>query len=746
MAVISFESIIGISRSFNPDSDVLSLSGDASGYRFSASGTNLVVSNASGQSATLTNLVLAQLTNGNVVFSGSTSKLMVGDNTTATANDAVAQAALGALDLVAAGSSNRDANNLIYGMGDGDYISVGSGNNVIFGGSGGVDTADGSDTIVIDGLGTTSGSNLIYGNAGNDTFLFTDPTDSGKNTSVYGGVGADDFVIGASQGTLLLVGGSGVDTINGAGAGGSMTMYGGNAGVDTTDSGDLITSGQGNAVVYGNAGADTLYFDDFPGTGVQTFYAGLGDDTIAGDVGGAGSTGTLTLHGNAGADRLDATSHAGNVTVYGGNGAIDSTDGADSIFVGIGSSAHRATVYANGGNDSITSAAALAAGETLTIYGGAGNDVLNLSGARNATSSVTFFGNLGNDSVTVSDATLTADATLTLGGFELTDILNVTLSAGDATTLVVTGLGSSVSINNTAGNGNYVFTDYTGKFTATNFVIFGGSVLLSNLGGTAGSLTGTANNDQIICSLLGDTVTAGAGNDIVTGGDGADSISGADGNDSITGGEGNDIINAGDGVNIVTGGTGSDSMIGGINNDSISGGNGHDTLQGGLGIDTLVGGNENDTFQYAIAHVDAVDTNVDLITDAFNGQDSFDFSDVNLANLRGTGVSFASGSGIAAQALGANVGMYVATNAAADFSEASIYAALSGIADDLIAGDILYVMISNGVDARLVKITEAANAGTLAAADDTMEFIARMSGTTTATLATLVEGNFADFV
>ena len=105
----------------------------------------------------------------------------------------------------------------------------------------------------------------------------------------------------------------------------------------------------------------------------------------------------------------------------------------------------------------------------------------------------------------------------------------------------------------------------------------------------------------------------------------------------------------------------------------------------------------------------------------------------------------ASGGGTTAQSLGANVGLYVATNACADFTEANIYAALSGIADDLAAADALYVMISNGTDARLVKITEATNAGTLVAADDTLEFVARLQGTTHATLATLVEGNFADF-
>jgi Ca2+-binding RTX toxin-like protein len=272
-----------------------------------------------------------------------------------------------------------------------------------------------------------------------------------------------------------------------------------------------------------------------------------------------------------------------------------------------------------------------------------------------------------------------------------------------------------------------------------------GSVLLANASATAASMSGTANNDQIIAGTGGDTLSGLAGDDKITGGDGADSISGGDGADSVVAGEGNDTIDGGDGANTLSGGNSADSIIGGVDADSITGGNGNDTLEGDTGADTLTGGNENDTFAYAVATVDATDTNVDLITDAFTGSDKFDFTDLTNANLRGTGVTFASGSASGAQALGANVGLYVATNAAADFTEANIYAALAGIADDLAASDKFYVLISNGTDARLALITEAANAGTLVAVDDTLEFVTRLSGVTNAELADLVAGNFVDF-
>lgn len=747
MAVFSFTSLIGKTQPFNaPGGDVLTFAGDPTGLRLSAaSSTSLIVSDLAGNRATLTGVTLAQFTSSNFVFTGSGGTLLIGDNNSATHNDDVAQAASGPLDLIGNASPAIDANNLIYGLGGGDHIAVGGGNNVIFGGNGPTDTADGSDTFFIGGNGSTSGSNLIYGNAGNDTFLFLKPTGAGKFTTIYGGLGADDFLTGNAAGSLLLYGNAGADTINAAGSTGDITLYGGNGTTDTTDGADIISSGLGNASVIGNAGDDVLSFDDFSAGSTQAFYGGLGSDTIQGDIGGSGSLGTLTVYGNAGADRLDVTSHYGAVTVYGGNGIIDSSDGADTIFIGTGNGAHRATVYANAGNDTITSAADLAASESLLIYGGAGTDTINISGNRSASSSVTIYGNEAADTFTLNDATLTSDATTTFIGFEATDKIQLTLSGGDATTLVATGLGASVSFNNTAGHGNYIFTNYAGVFTAANFVINGGSLFLSNVGGNAGSLNGGTGNDQIIAGAKGDSANGGTGNDIITGGGGADNLVGGAGTDTIDGGEGNDTIDGGDDNDTLIGGNSADSLLGGAGNDTLSGGNGNDTLFGGVGIDTLTGGAENDTFVFSATQVDAVDTNVDVVTDAFVGLDVFDLIDLTAATLRGDGTGFASGNGTSAQTLGANVGMYVATNAAADFSETSIYAALSGIADDLLASDIVFVMISNGADARLVKITEAANPGSLVAADDTLEFVARLSGTTHTTLATLVEGNFADF-
>lgn len=753
MADFDFSSITGTTETFDIASDTLSLGGDATDYRFQSDteGNLVIVEFSTEEQITLSGITLKGITSSAMIFS-SGSVVLIGDNTSSTTTDDIAQISQDMLDLVTDVSDNLDSNNLIYGMGGGDTISVGNGNNVIFGGSAAADTLDGSDTITIDGSTATSGSNLIYANAGNDTIIFTDPTAATAASTVYGGLGNDDIITGAAEGTLILYGGSGKDTITATDASGEAIIYGGNGSTDSTDGDDIIFTGLGDATIYGNGGADSISFDDFIVGKSQTIYAGIGNDTIAGDVGGSGSAGALSIFGNGGSDYIDARTHEGDITIYGGNGAVDTSDSADTFLIGSGNANYHATVYGNAGDDTFTSTADLATNESILIYGGVGVDTFNISGDRYNESTVTLYGNAGNDIYNIDDTDLTTDTSITIASFELTDIVNITLNGGSATDLFITNLGSSAIIANNASNGVYTFTNYTGNFTATNFVLSDDSILLTHLGAAAGALSGGTEGDQIICGDNGDTVAAGAGADIVTGGDGADSLAGGDDEDTLYGGEGNDTLTAGaggsiDGTvdNLLYGQAGSDSILGGDFEDYLVGGTGHDTLIGGAGEDTLTGGSGGDTFGFAVAELEASDADADIISDAFTGADVVNFTDLTNTALRGTGVSYAENDGSAAQTLGTNVGLYVATNAVSSFAEADIYTALSGIADDLASGDILYVLISNNTDARLVRITESATAGTLVDTDDTLEFVTRLSGLDTTELAALAAGNFADF-
>lgn len=751
MTTFIFDQITDDSITFDASADVLSLSGAATSYLVGTDASGHAVITNSTKSLTLTGTTVQQLTTTNILTADSAARIIIGDNDVATTNDDLAQSTGEALDIPMQASFALDASHLIYGLGGGDTITVGNGSNLVFGGTGLVDTADGSDTIIINGTGTTSGSNNIYANAGDDTTLFTKPTGAGNATNIWNGLGNDDVITGAAAGNLTIFGNAGNDTLNSSSATGSVVLYGGDGVVDTVDGADVLISGLGNSTIFGNAGNDSIEFDDFAATVTQVIYAGLGDDSVTGDADGTGSTGALTVFGNAGGDILDMSTHAGALTVFGGNGTEDTTDGADVITLG-GSAALVASVYGNAGIDTITIANGVADGAAISVFGGLGADVINVSGVRGDGSTVVLAGNEGNDVFNIDDSALTEAATTTFSGFESDDVINVTINGGTATDFEVTGLGASVLLENKAANGKYAFTDYTGNFSATNLVLSDGSAIVTNAGSEAGTLTGTANNDLLIAGAAGDTLSGAAGDDIIRGGDSGDSIDGGDGVDSIYGNEGNDTINAGDGGadggtadSVIDAGDGADSVTGGMFEDSIIGGSGHDTLAGGADADTLTGGIGNDVYQYAVAELDATDTNVDLVTDAFvTGVDQFAFSDLDNTTLRGTGASFASGSASTAQALGANVGMYVMSNAVGDFTEATLYTAMAGIADDLAVGDSLYVMASNGTDARLMKVTNTANAGLLAA-DDTLEFVARLEGVDATELAALSAGNFTDF-
>ncbi|MBY0355792.1 MAG: hypothetical protein K2Q12_08720, partial [Rickettsiales bacterium] len=335
MTVYLFTAQLGRTIAFNANTDVLSFAGNAAGFRLSQSGANLIVTAMTGGSVTLTGMQLAQVTTSNFTL-GDASSIIAGDNTTSTINDALPQPANGVLDLVAANGTNLNANNLLYGLAEGDTLTAGNGDNVIYGGSGQADTADGSDAITINGNSEFSGNNEIYGNGGNDTVLFVKATGLGKLAKVYGGLGNDNVVSGAANGTLEFFGNAGRDTLDASSSNGSVTLYGGNGVADTSDDADVLTTGLSNALVYGNAGADQLVFDDFLSGTVQTLYGGLGDDSIFGDAGGAGSYGTLIAFGNAGADNFNLTTHFGLATVYGGSAIADTADVNDTFVVGSG--------------------------------------------------------------------------------------------------------------------------------------------------------------------------------------------------------------------------------------------------------------------------------------------------------------------------------------------------------------------------------------------------------------------------
>lgn len=106
---------------------------------------------------------------------------------------------------------------------------------------------------------------------------------------------------------------------------------------------------------------------------------------------------------------------------------------------------------------------------------------------------------------------------------------------------------------------------------------------------------GTENEDTIIGTIVGETISALGDNDIIQGNGGPDVIYGGKGNDNIQGGEGSDTLFGEDGDDVLIGDSGTNIVFGGGGN-LMFGGKGNDRIYGGTDNDVLVGGPGNDFF------------------------------------------------------------------------------------------------------------------------------------------------------
>lgn len=570
MVAYNFNSIIGQRVSFAPATDTITFSVPANQVSFAVSGVTLAVTTSAGTvfldaTPQYDATTIGLFGPSNMVFSNGI--VAAGDLTGGDAADEDANL----IDFVATPTlvSALNANNQIYGLGgddtinlagssgsqivfgglDGDAITVGEGNNTLYGGEGIVDTADGGDSFIVG-----SGSNSIYGNAGADGVTFSSVTASGQTLRYWGGAGADSLTADGAAGRFeinagtdgdtitltngtasnLIHGGAGTDTINLTGSTGNNTVYGGTGPVDATDVADAITLGGGSDLLYANAGADAVTAT--PNAGQTTrAYLGAGGDTLTAGASG----GNFVVYGGTDNDIVDLSSNTGYAIIYGGSSIADSTDGSDTITSG---AAAGVLIYANSGNDVVT--VQPGAGQSATVYGGSGNDTIHaVPGSNSAV--LTLYGNTGNDQFALDFSAGSATANLMDYGTGEND-LELTLSGGaSAANLTVTRSANQTVLRN-GGNEQIVLHGFTGNFDDTSYVDSNGSLLATNFNGAAATLTGTLGNDQLIAGSNGDTLVADTGNDLLTGGSGADRFSfltaNFDANDTVTGGGGLDSI------------------------------------------------------------------------------------------------------------------------------------------------------------------------------------------------------------
>ncbi|MHA3792047.1 calcium-binding protein [Sphingomonas sp. YL-JM2C] len=163
---------------------------------------------------------------------------------------------------------------------------------------------------------------------------------------------------------------------------------------DATDPDTLAINSSADSAAYGFAGNDTI---TATGTGDHLVYGGAGNDSIT-----ATGSGNDNIYGDAGNDVLDGSGSAGNLNIFGGDGADTITggtgndhlygqsaaggsDGADIINGGAGSD----YIQGNAGADTLNGGTG-----SDRIYGGADNDIIHGDAGDD-----TINGNKGDDTI-----------------------------------------------------------------------------------------------------------------------------------------------------------------------------------------------------------------------------------------------------------------------------------------------------------------------------------------------------------
>ncbi|QCO18692.1 tandem-95 repeat protein (plasmid) [Azospirillum brasilense] len=250
-----------------------------------------------------------------------------------------------------------EGNQVVYGDGSSQSITLGPGDDLLSGGGG-------NDTVA-----STLGDDTLYGDDGDDLMH------GGDGDDLMDG-GADNDTVGGGAGNDTMGGGAGNDIL--IGEGGNDALFGGTGN-------DTLFGGDGNDTLFGEAGNDVLSL----GAGNDIASGGAGDDTLFGE------DGNDTLFGEAGNDILSlgagndlADGGAGNDTLYGG-------DGNDTLFGGAGDD-----VLVGGAGDDVLF---LDQGAD-TVWGGAGADLFALGGASGGSMVMDF--TAGTDRLALFDASL----------------------------------------------------------------------------------------------------------------------------------------------------------------------------------------------------------------------------------------------------------------------------------------------------------------------------------------------------
>ncbi|HEX2649809.1 MAG TPA: DUF4347 domain-containing protein [Burkholderiales bacterium] len=490
------------------------------------------------------------------------------DNITAGTGDDVVLGDNGIVNFAAVSGIITDAATSEDGLGGGESLDAGDGNNVLIGGAG-------NDTI-----SALDGTDVVLGDNGSATWTSGVLTQF-KSSDTVAGTGGDD-TIGVGNGRNYVIGGVGID--NATAGTGDDVMLGDNGIVnfvagsgiikdaattqDGLGGGESLDAGAGDNVLIGGAGNDIL-------TSLG------GTDVAIGDNGSASWTGTVLTQFKS-SDTAAAT---------GGDDAIDVGDGSNYVIGGVGQDGIAAgtgddVVLGDSGIVNFTSLGVIT-DAAINTEGTGGDDTIDVGGGNN----VVLAGD-GGDDVTALDGTdvvIGDNGSAVWTGGVLTSFTSNDTGAGGDDTISIGTTAATAGKNYAIGgvgqdtitggeNDDVVLGDNGIVHFAPDGAIMDATVLQIGTG-DMDAIDVRGGNNVVLAGAGGDSVSAGAGVDVIIGDSGTATWTGTvlthlESTDPASSTGGGDMIDAGDGDNTILGGVGNDVIDAGTGNDVVLGDSG----------------------------------------------------------------------------------------------------------------------------------------------------------------------------
>ena len=350
-----------------------------------------------------------------------------------------------------------------------------------------------------------SSANSITGNGGADTLFGSAGTDSLTPDTLIGGTGANTYIVNSTRDRIDNTAGDSLRSVIRSSVGYDLasSLNGGLGNANGVN--NLTYTGAGNVSLLGNSLTNRI--DASSATGAVSLSGAAGADTLIGSS--LGDTlfgnGSSSLVGGAGNDLYILNSVGDRISDTGGNNTIQSSIFTNlSLFSGVNNLTYTGASATLRGNDNANRIDASSATGAVSLSGGAGADTL-LGSAFNDTllgnSSSSLVGGLGNDLYILNSLGDTILDTLGNNTIQSSVSYDLSLASGVNNLVYASTLGGSLSgntlANSISGNtGNDTLFAGDGNDTLKAFGRTGGTI--QSTGFETDVMTGGAGADSFV--------------------------------------------------------------------------------------------------------------------------------------------------------------------------------------------------------------------------------------------------------